>query len=107
MDELIEASRKRFRTLAPVEFSPERLLPAGTQLQNLDDLIQAADTADDIFGKQMFPDGDRFSQLEQAGGDEELRDLILFNYGPYDSLDNGAPVLSVRAKLPGMGFYPE
>jgi hypothetical protein len=107
MDELIEASRERFRTLAPVEFSPEGLLPAETRIPNLAELIQAADIADDIFWKQMFPDGDRVSQLEQAGDDEELRELILFNYGPYDSLDNEAPVLPVRAKLPGMGFYPK
>jgi hypothetical protein len=107
MDELIEASRRRFRTLAPVELSPESVLAIGTRPDNLSDLIGAADAADSIFWKQLFPNGDGVSQLDQAGNDEELRELILFNYGPYDSLDNEFPVLPVRAKLPGMGFYPE
>lgn len=106
MDKLVEASRKRFRTLAPVEFDPKTWLPAGDRPQNYDSLIQASNLADDIFWKQLFPETDSSSFLEQSGDDEELKEFILFHYGPYDSLDNETPVLPVKPKFAGVGFYP-
>jgi hypothetical protein len=107
MDKLAKTSRKRFQTLALVEFDPQRLLPTGIDLPNLNNLIQAADVADDICWEQLLPDTDRSSLLEQAGDDEELKELILFNYGPYDCLNNEAPMLPFKPKFSGAGFYPQ
>ena len=106
MDGFTDESRQRFRTLAAVEFSPEDLLPPGTSPKNLPDLLEAADAADAIFWRQLFPDG-QLSLMEQARDDQELKEIILFNYGPYDTLDNETPVVPIRPKPPGRGFYPE
>lgn len=101
-----ESFRERFRSLALVEFDLRELLPRRAGLQNLDYLLRAAGVADNIFWQQVLPDTDKESLLARAGADEELREIMLFNYGPYDRLDNDAPVLPVAPKFPGEGFYP-
>lgn len=106
MKETVELFRERFRTLALVEFNPKELVPDEADWQTVRLLIEAADVVDDIFWQQSSSDYDRAELLAQAGGDEELKEIILFNYGPYDRLDNNGALLPVKPKCPAAGFYP-
>jgi len=101
-----DAIRDRFRRLALVEIDPMRFLPSGSYAQIAGLLFEAADVVDEIFWRQVSPDQDKSSLLAQAGDDQELRELLLFNYGPYDRLNNNAPLLDSTPKAPGAGFYP-
>jgi len=98
--------RERFRRLALVEFDANEVLPAGVDRSHIDHFLKAADVADEIFWRQVSPEVDRASLLGKAGDDEELREILLFNYGPYDRLDGDAPLLPVGPKFAGLGFYP-
>src|SRR3989442_3720568 len=101
-----EASRQRFRTLAPVELDPMESLPAEAGFQTIHHLLEAADVADDLFWRQASPEASASRLLELAGEDQELREMVLFHCGPYDRLDNDSPFLPVDPKPPGVGFYP-
>ncbi len=98
--------RDRFRRLALVEFDAKELLPADVDQRHIDNFVKAADVADEIFWQQVSPEFDRESLLAKAGDDEELKDILLFNYGPYDRLDADVPLFPVRPKFAGLGFYP-
>src|SRR5437016_825120 len=98
MNQSSESAIRKFRTLAPVEFDLEKILPNEIRPANLTDLIKAADVADSIFWEQVFPHADRLWQLELAEGDQELREFIQFNYGPYDVLNDDVAVLPVEPK---------
>lgn len=98
-------SRKKFRQLAPVEFDPKELLPAGANAQSVNHLLKAADVADNIFWQQMSSDYDPSSLLALASDDEELKEMLLFNYGPYDNLSNETPFMPAPPHFPGAGFY--
>jgi len=98
--------RERFRRLALVEFDTKELLPAGVDQRRIDYLLKAADVADEIFWQQVSPEFDRASLLAKAGDDEEFKEILLFNYGPYDRLDGDVPLLPVGPKFAGLGFYP-
>ena len=67
-------------------------------------LIEAAQEMDAIFWQQAY--GNRDSLL--AGIDNaDLRRLVEMNYGPWDRLDEDAPLISgVGSKPPGANFYP-
>ena len=91
--------------LAPVEFSPEKILLKEIRPENLTNLIKAADVADSIFWEQMFPNYEGLLK-PQDRANQELREFIQFNYGPYDILNDDAAVLPVGPKQPGVGFYP-
>ncbi len=106
MTKSLAASRRRFRSLARVEFDPQALLPAEATSQEIRYLFSAADAVDSIFWQQVSPDINWSSLLEGAGEDRELREMILFHYGPYDRLDNDSPFLPVAPKPLGAGFYP-
>ncbi|MGO9274300.1 MAG: hypothetical protein ACLQOO_29375 [Terriglobia bacterium] len=106
MKDLAEASRARFRKLAVVEFDSREFLPACANPDEVDHLLEAADVVDDIFWRQLSPNGDTGSRLAMAGEDPELKEMIQFHYGPYDRLDNDSPFLLVPAKCRGGGFYP-
>lgn len=97
--------RERFRRFTSVVFDAAEWpisLP-----QNFADLVSAVDIADEIFWQQMSAQYDRSTILQYAADDEELRDFILFNYGPYDRLDNDNPFIPVDSKFPGVTFYPQ
>ena len=98
--------RERFRRLALVEFEAKEVLPAGVDHRHIDHFLRAADVADEIFWQQVSPEFDRASLLAKAGDDQELKEILLFNYGPYDRLDGDVPVLPVGRKFAGLGFYP-
>jgi hypothetical protein len=99
--------RERFRKLALVEFDAKALLPADVDPRHIDNFLKAADVADEIFWRQVSPEFDRASLLAKAADDDELKEILLFNYGPYDRLDGDVPVLQVGPKLAGLGFYPK
>src|SRR5204863_8075953 len=102
---LMRESREKFRRLAVLDIDPDAILgsQSSDKIQCLIDAVRAADA---IFWRQVVPDYDRQSLLERAGGDGELREMLLFNYGPYDRLNNDAPLLPLPRKAMGVGFYP-
>lgn len=97
-------SKERFNKMASVDFDFADW--AVNLPTNFDQLLQAIDIADEIFWEQMSAQYDRDEILKEAGDDEELRELILFNYGPYDRLNDDSPFLRVPPKDPALDFYP-
>ncbi|MEZ4776049.1 MAG: Zn-dependent hydrolase [Bacteroidia bacterium] len=68
-------------------------------------LKQAADITDTIFQLQTYGP---IENLLEGISDTTLQKLILINYGPYDRLNNQAPLLSgIEPKPPGANFYPK
>ena len=102
-----QSFRERFRRLALVEFDANELLPADVDQRHIDHFLKAADLADEIFWRQVSPEFDRASLLAKAGNDDELKEILLFNYGPYDRLDGDVPVFQIGPKFAGLGFYPK
>src|ERR1041384_3201251 len=105
MNAISRAARTKFRQLAILDIDPLAVL------RGMDGgvgyLLCAGGVADAIFWRQMLGDSDRESLLERADGDDELKEMLFFNYGPYDRLNNDAPLLEgVPRKAPGAGFYP-
>ncbi len=98
--------RESFRRLAPIEFDPFLLAPAGTDGRKLRHLISAADAADEIFWRQTLSDENRESILSAARNDLELKEIIEFQYGLYDRLNGFLPLLPVGPKPLGAGYYP-
>lgn len=68
-------------------------------------LVQASQVMDDIYWRQSW-DGDREVLLARAP-DTATRDWIELNFGPWDRLDNDAPMLpGIGPRPPGGAFYP-
>jgi hypothetical protein len=101
-----ELLRNKFRRLAILEIDPAAILEAEEHSDKIDLLLQAVQKADAIFWRQVIPDVTPESLLQQAGTDDELKEMLLFNYGPYDRLNNDESLLSAPKKPPGAGFYP-
>ena len=101
------SSRERFRRLALIEFDVKELIPAGVDQQHIAHFLDAADITEEIFWRQVSPEYDRAALVERAGKDEELKELLLFNHGPYDRLGNNVPLLPAAPKFAGVGFYPK
>src|ERR1700731_52123 len=100
------SSREKFRRLAVLDIDPHTILGLERGSDNIEYLLQAVKTADAIFWRQVLPDIDPQLLLKQAENDDELKEMLLFNYGPYDRLNNDAPLLPVKKKPPGVSFYP-
>lgn len=67
-------------------------------------LIRAAGIMDDLFWKQSYPQRD---SLLAAVRDENTREFIRINYGPWDRLNDNKPfVAGIGPKPAGSGFYP-
>ncbi|HLM82674.1 MAG TPA: hypothetical protein VK302_18875 [Terriglobales bacterium] len=101
MKKAAEASRQGFRKLAIVEFDPKDFSLGETY-----HLLKAADVVDDIYWRQATSEAGPSSLLALAGDDRELKEMVLFYYGPYDRLNNDSPFLAVGPKPQGSGFYP-
>jgi hypothetical protein len=106
MKESINSSRDKFRRLAALDIDPAAILGLEGRSDYLRYLLQAVKAADAIFWRQVVPDIDYQLLLQQAGSDNELREMLLFNHGPYDRLTNNAPLLPAPTRSPGAGFYP-
>jgi hypothetical protein len=107
MDAISKSARAKFRQLAILDIDPAAVLRTGNGSSNLRYLLRAVEVADAIFWRQVLPDTNREALLSQADGDDELKEMLLFNYGPYDRLNNDAPFLrGVSERAPGAGFYP-
>ena len=67
-------------------------------------LIDAARAMNQPFWAEAFGNGD---SLLRTISDPVVRRLVEVNYGPWDRLDNNAPVVpGVGPKPPGAGYYP-
>jgi peptidase M49-like protein len=105
MNAISRAARAKFRQLAILDIDPLAVLRGSDG--SVEYLLRAVEVADAIFWRQMMGDSDRESLLQRANGDDELKEMLFFNYGPYDRLNNDAPLLDgVPRKPPGAGFYP-
>lgn len=105
MNEKLESARARFRKLAVFEVDAKQATTqshwARTKL-----LLEAADVVDQLFWQQAGPEPDYQLLLEQLGDDEELREMFLFNRGPYDRFNHNEPFLEVEPEFEGRRFYP-
>jgi hypothetical protein len=102
------------KTDSPIEkkLAQYTSVPLTTDLSKLSDherrmiplLVDAARAMDAIFWRQAY--GDRDSLLRGIT-EPALQRYVEINYGPWDRLDNNAPLIEgVGAKPPGAGFYP-
>jgi len=67
-------------------------------------LIQAAQIMDELFWRQAYPQRDSLLAVIK---DEETRNFIRINYGPWDRLNNDKPFISGIGPRPaGATFYP-
>jgi hypothetical protein len=106
MNKSADDSRQRFRKLALVEIDPKGFLTPDEPLHDIHGLLRVVDVVDDIFWHQISSEAGPTSLLALAGQDQELKEMFLSYYGPYDPLDNDSPFLPVEPRPPGAGFYP-
>jgi hypothetical protein len=106
MNGKLESARENFRRLAVFEVDAKQSPTALSDWSRTKLLLQAADVVDEIFWQQAGPEGDYRVLLEQIGNDEELREMVLFNRGPYDRFNHNEPFLDVEPEFPGRHFYP-
>jgi hypothetical protein len=67
-------------------------------------LIQAAQIMDELFWRQTYPQRD---SLLAGLKDEDTRNFIRINYGPWDRLNNDKPFISgIGTRPAGATFYP-
>jgi hypothetical protein len=75
------------------------------EMEMLPLLFEAADIMDHIFWQQAFGDKD---VLLSRTNDPDLLKLLKINYGPWERLNNNAPVVAGFGEKPkGAGFYPQ
>lgn len=67
-------------------------------------LIQAAQIMDELFWRQTYPQRDSLLAVTK---DEDTKNFIKINYGPWDRLNNDKPFVSGMGQRPaGATFYP-
>ncbi|MET1056421.1 MAG: Zn-dependent hydrolase [Pedobacter sp.] len=67
-------------------------------------LIQAAQIMDELFWRQAYPQRDSLLAVVK---DEDIRNFIKINYGPWDRLNNDKPFIAgIGPKPEGAAFYP-
>jgi hypothetical protein len=77
----------------------------GKERQMLPLLIQAADKMNDLFWYESYGDKDA---LLSSISDEDTKQYIMINYGPWDRLDgNSSFVEGIGEKPAGANFYPK
>lgn len=88
----------------PVRLTAELESLSSKQKQMIPILIDAAKVMDELFWYEAY--GDKEALLAQVH-DEQLRQFVHINYGPWDRLDGNAPfIASVGAKPAGANYYP-
>jgi hypothetical protein len=106
MEPLMESARSRFRKLAVFEVDPKNSAVAHLNWEKNRYLLAAADVIDELFWRQSSPETTFQALLEQMGDDEELKEMLTFNRGPYDRFNDNKPFLDIEPESPGKGFYP-
>lgn len=106
MNEKLESARARFRKLAVFEVDAKQSLATQSNSAQTKLLLEATGLIDELFWQQVGPEHDYRLLLEQIGDDEELREMFLFNRGPYDRFKNNEPFLEVEPEFEGKRFYP-
>jgi len=107
MEPALQSARATFRKLAVFEVEARKSSAALSDWEKTKHLLAATDLVDELFWQQASPNLDFQSLLEQIGDDEELREMFLFNRGPYDRFNNNQPFLPVAPEFVGGGFYPD
>jgi hypothetical protein len=99
------AAPSRFDIYATVQLSPDLGSLSDNQREMVRLLIEAGRITDDIFWQQVL--GDRDALLKNID-DPKARQFAIYNYGPWDRLDNDQPFLEEYGpRPPGARFYPE
>ena len=102
----IESARLTFRKLAVFDVDAKQSAVAQLNWEKNRYLLSAADIIDELYWRQAWPQSSYQSLLEEAGEDEELKEMLSFNRGPYDRFDKNKPFFDVDPEPPGRGFYP-
>jgi len=97
--------RQRLSIYHPVALEPDLSGLSEDQREMLRVMIDAAKIMDDLFWRQSYGDP---APLLQSLDDDQVRDFVELNYGPWDRLDDNEPFLAGYVeKPPGAQFYPE
>lgn len=103
-DSLEKYAAKRLASYEKVRLSTNLNLLTASERQVLPLLIQAAQIMDELYWKQAYPQRD---SLLSTIKDEDTRQFVMVNYGPWDRLNNDKPfVTGIGAKPEGGYFYP-
>jgi len=98
-------ARSRYDIYASVRLNADLGHLSAQQKEMVGLLIDAAKISDDIFWLQVW--GDREALLASIE-DAKARQFAIYNYGPWDRLDNDKPFLEAFGpRPPGARFYPE
>ena len=99
-----EASHNRTSIYTDYKLTSDLSHLSDNQRQMISLLIDASMIMDQLFWQQAYPDKD---ELLSSLSDEEARDFVMNNYGPWDRLDGDKPFLKgVGEKSLGANFYP-
>ncbi|MFC0446389.1 Zn-dependent hydrolase [Pseudidiomarina halophila] len=102
---LVEGAEQRLDIYQSVDLTTDLSHLSDEQKQLIELLIDASDIMDDLFWLQAFP-GDK-AELLNAVSDDEVREFVEINYGPWDRLNNNQPFLTGFGPKPaGANFYP-
>lgn len=89
---------------APFTLTTDLSLLTEDEKAALPHLIKAAMVMDELFWQQAWGDKEAFLN---SIADEKLRNFALYNYGPWNHLDNNKPFIAgVGEKPAGANFYP-
>lgn len=99
-----EQVKQKAGEFVPFKLTTDLSVLTEKEKQMLPLLFEAASIMEDIFWKQAF--GDRDSLLSRTD-DPDLLKLLKINYGPWERLNNNAPLLAGYGEKPkGAQFYP-
>lgn len=95
----------RFGIYAEVDLTADLSHLSDGQKEMIGVLIDAAKITDNLFWKQVWGDRD---ELLNAIADPKARQFAIYNYGPWDRLDNDKPFVSGFGDRPkGARYYPQ
>jgi hypothetical protein len=103
-DSLKEYVHDRLNIYEPVKLTTNLNALTVNERKVLPLLIQAAQIMDELFWRQTYPQRD---SLLAGLKDEDTRNFIRINYGPWDRLNNDKPFISgIGTRPAGATFYP-
>ena len=96
---------KRLAGFASVKLTTDVSKLSESEKKMLPLLIQAADIMNDLYWQQCY--GKNKDSLLNSVKDEDTKEFIIMNYGPWDKLNDDTPfVAGVGEKPHGAAFYP-